>query len=195
MRHTLAGWVSDWQVMNSPDRVYLRQVILPLIARRGGTVLLIGCRRYTFQDPIFLEQHGTVCWTLDIDPAVARWGAKGHHVVGPIERGASFFCDAMFDTVVLSGVFGFGVDELPAQEAAIGACAAILKPGGLLVLGWNSDLVIDPALLTGVARHFDRSSDTEPVGRVTFHRNTHVFDFHTRRPWIPRGDPNNRPPT
>jgi hypothetical protein len=182
IRRTLAGWVSDWQVMNSPDRVYLRQVILPQIARRGGVALLIGCRRYTQQDPIFLQQHGTVCWTMDIDPAVARWGAKGRHVVAPIERAASHFCTAMFDTVVLSGVFGFGVNEICAQVAAIDACAAILKPGGLLVLGWNSDLVIDPTMLTGLARHFDRASDTKPVGRVTFHRGTHVFDFHTRRP-------------
>jgi hypothetical protein len=88
----------------------------------------------------------------------------------------------MFDTVVLSGVFGFGVNEIRAQEAAIDACAAILKPGGLLVLGWNRDLVIDPTLLTSLARQFDRASDTASVGRVTFNGSTHVFDFHTRRP-------------
>ena len=182
IRHILAGWVSDWRVMNSPDRVYLRQVILPQIARHGGIALLVGCRRYTLQDPIFLQQRGTVCWTLDIDPAAIRWGAAGHHVVAPIEQSASIFGAAMFDTVVLSGVFGFGVNEFDVQEAAIDACAAILKPGGLLVLGWNSDLVADPVVLTGLARNFDRAPDTEAVGRVTFHRGTHVFDFHTRRP-------------
>jgi hypothetical protein len=168
--------------MNSPDRVYLRQVILPQIARRGGIALLVGCRRYTQQDPLFLQQRGTVCWTLDIDPAVIRWGAEGRHVVAPIEQAAKLFCAAMFDTVVLSGVFGFGVNEIDAQEAAIDACAAILKPGGLLVLGWNSDLVADPVVLTGLARNFDRVPTTEAVCRVTFHRSTHVFDFHTRRP-------------
>ena len=91
MRHTLAGWVSDRRVMNSPDRVYLKRVILPQIAQRGGVALLVGCRRYTLQDPVFLRKRGTACWTLDIDPAVARWGAKDHHIVAPIEQAASFF--------------------------------------------------------------------------------------------------------
>jgi hypothetical protein len=83
--------------------------------------------------------------------------------------------------VVLNGVFGFGVHGIDAQESAIDACAARFKPGGLLVLGWNSDLVRDPVGLAGLARRFDRASDTEPMGRVTFHRSTHVFDFYTRR--------------
>jgi hypothetical protein len=69
-----------------------------------------------------------------------------------------------------------------AEEAAIDACAVIVKPGGLLVLGWNSNLVADPVVLTGLARNFDRAPDTEAMGRVTFHRGTRVFDFHTRRP-------------
>jgi SAM-dependent methyltransferase len=87
-----------------------------------------------------LEGHGVACWTLDIDPEVIRWGATGRHVIAPIEQAATHFHAAMFDTVLLSGVFGFGIDDVKAQEAAIAACAAVLKPGGLLVLGWNADL-------------------------------------------------------
>jgi hypothetical protein len=87
----------------------------------------------------------------------------------------------MFDTVVLSGVFGFGVDEVAGQEAAIAACAAVLKPGGLLVLGWNADLVADPSRLMEITRHFGASRDAELVNRVTFRGSTHTFDFYGRR--------------
>jgi SAM-dependent methyltransferase len=177
------GRLGEWLVPFAPDRIYLKRVILPQIARRG-IVLLVGCRRYTAHDPIYLERRGVVCWTLDIDPAVARWGAPRHHLIAPIEDAASHFAPATFDTVVLNGVLGYGVDDADAQEAAVLACAAVLKPGGLLVLGWNSDLVADPSRLTGITRNFDTSSDAELRGRVTFRRSTHVFDFHTRRAWV-----------
>ena len=165
----------------SPDRVYLRRVILPQIARRGGVVLLVGCRRYTVHDPILLEQHGVVCWTLDIDLEAARWGAAGRHVIAPIEQAMLHFPAAMFDTVVLSGVFGFGVDDKAAKEAAITASAAVLKPGGLLVLGWNADLVADPSALVAITRHFGASHDAELTDRVIFRGSTHIFDFYARR--------------
>jgi SAM-dependent methyltransferase len=181
VRHRLGDWLAERKVPWSPDRVFLQRVILPRIARRGGTALLVGCRRYTAHDPIMLEGHGVACWTLDIDPDVARWGAAGRHVIAPIEQATSHFHPAMFDTVVLSGVFGFGVDEVHAQEAAIAACAAVLKPDGLLVLGWNADLVGDPSMLTGITRHFGASCDAELVNRVTFRGSTHIFDFYARR--------------
>lgn len=181
VRHRLGGWLAEQKVPWSPDRVFLQRVILPRIARRGGSALLVGCRRYTAQDPIMLEGHGVACWTLDIDPEVMRWGATGRHVIAPIEQAASHFHPAIFDTVLLSGVFGFGVDEVHAQEAAITACATVLKPGGLLVLGWNADLVADPSMLMGITRHFGASRDAALVDRVTFRGSTHTFDFYARR--------------
>jgi SAM-dependent methyltransferase len=181
VRHRLGTWLGEWQARRSPARVYQNRVILPQIGVRGGTVLLVGCRRYTAQEPAFLARHGVVCWTLDIDPAVVRWGAAGRHVTGRIEQATSHFRAATFDTVLLSGVFGFGVDEAATQDAAIDACSIILKSGGLLVLGWNNDLVSDPASLSSVTREFSPSSDAELGGRVTFRQSTHIFDFYTRR--------------
>lgn len=99
IRHRLGVWLSEWLTRRSPDRVYLRRVLLPRIACRGGTVLLVGCRRYTARDPCFLQQQGVVCWTLDIDPAAAAWGSPGHHVIAPIEQAACRFDPATFDTV------------------------------------------------------------------------------------------------
>jgi SAM-dependent methyltransferase len=176
VRHNLGLLRGEWQARRSPARAYQNRVMLPRIARWGGTVLLVGCRSYTAWEPRYLERHNTVCWTLDIDPKTARWGSPKRHVIAPIEQATSHFIAGIFDAVVLSGVFGFGVDEVAAQQAAIAACAAVLKPGGLLVLGWNSDLVSDPLALTAIEQNFISSPDA----RVTFRRCTHVFDFHIR---------------
>ena len=81
---------------------------LPLIASRSGTVLLVGMREYNAFEPPFLEQRGVLCWTLDCDPAAAQWGAAGRHVTIPIEQAPTKFGAAIFDTIMLSGVFGFG---------------------------------------------------------------------------------------
>lgn len=174
------GQLGEWLVPFSPARIYQNRVIMARIARRGGTVLLVGCRRYTAHEPAYLKRHGVACWTLDADPGVARWGAADRHVIARVEQAAAHFGLATFDTVVLSGVFGFGLNDTVAQEAAIAACAAVLKPGGLLVLGWNADLVADPSTLTELARNFGSSSDAEFAGRVAVRHSTHIFDFHTR---------------
>jgi hypothetical protein len=168
----------SWHTSRSPDRIYLQQALLPWIAGRGGAVLLVGCRRYTARDPEFLQQNGIECWTLDIDFAATRWGAPGRHVIGAIEEARSLFAPETFDTVVLSGVFGFGLDQIAAQDTAIAACASILKPNGVLALGWNVDRVADPSRLPSVAQCFRRCEQAEFARRVTFKGSTHVFDIY-----------------
>jgi SAM-dependent methyltransferase len=186
IRHRLGEWLSkqwlgDWLAQRSPDRAYLSQALFPRLASLGGTILVVGCRRYTASDPKLLQKHGAICWTIDIDPEAAQWGASGRHIIGPIEQAASQFDAATFDIVVLSGVFGFGLDDAVTQEAAIEASATILKPGGLLVLGWNTDRAADPSSLAGIARYFKMSDDPELSSRVSFSGSTHVFDFYSRR--------------
>ena len=155
-------------------------MILHLLAHRGGTALLVGVREYNAFEPPFLEKRGVLCWTLDFDPAAAQWGAAGRHVTAPIEQAPAKFDAAMFDTIMLSGVFGFGLNDSATQEAALEACAYLLKPRGLFVLGWNTDLVADPSSLHGLKHYFEAFGETDIPGRVTFRRSTHVFDFYGR---------------
>ena len=195
IRRRLGELLWSWKTCRSPDRLYLRERLLPWIARRGGCVLLVGCRRYTARDPMYLQQQGIRCWTLDIDPATSRWGAPGRHAVGAIEQACSIFAPETFDTVVLSGVFGFGLDSIPEQDASIAACAAILKPEGILVLGWNTDRVSDPEMLPKLAECFRRHHDAELPDRIMFKHSTHVFDMYGRRLTSPVAidDPPNSP--
>jgi len=181
IRRRLGALLSRWWTERSPACAYQRQVILPRIADRGGTVLLVGCRSYTAQEPRFLEQRGVRCRTLDIDPVAAKWRARGRHVVAPFQQAPQQFEPAQFDAVLFSGMFGFGVDTIEAQNASLEACAAILKPDALLVLGWNTDRVAEPATLVNLRAFFRASNEAGFAGRKTFARSTHIFDFYCRR--------------
>ena len=100
---------------------------------------------------------------------------------GQLSKPIRYFAPETFDTVVLSGVFGFGLDSVPEQDASIAACAAILKPEGILVLGWNTDRVSDPEMLPKLAECFRRHHDAELPDRIMFKHSTHVFDMYGRR--------------
>jgi hypothetical protein len=58
----------------------------------------------------------------------------------------------------------------------LAASSSILPPDGLLVLGWNTDRIPDPAHHPEFRRFRSIRDDSFP-SRVTFPRSTHVYDF------------------
>src|SRR5205085_8012081 len=91
-----------------------------------------------------LERWGARSWTVDIDPAMRRWGRPGRHIVGDMLELDRLFPELRFDTVLCNGIFGFGVDTPAARRRACAAMASVTKPAGWLLLGWNSDRGPDP---------------------------------------------------
>lgn len=160
-----------------PDRRYFREQIVPWLAAAGArNVLEVGCRRYTRDHARLFAGHGMTLWTCDIDPAAARFGAKGRHRTVDVCRMRADTFPLVFDAVCLNGVIGFGVDQ-PAQiVAAVVAISAILQPGAHVVVGWNTDRSIDPLTLPGVARRLVSVEGGRVPSRVTFDGVTHVFD-------------------
>ncbi|WP_235559315.1 class I SAM-dependent methyltransferase [Brevundimonas sp. Leaf168] len=73
-----------------------------------------------------------------MDPTAARWGREGRHRTGDVCEADRLFSDLTFDAVVCNGVLGYGVDSPDQQQRALKALAAILRPGGRLLLGWNT---------------------------------------------------------
>jgi SAM-dependent methyltransferase len=120
----------------SYGRKVLEDVILPAVRDRPGTrrILFVGCSHRTrdygdrFPDVEF--------WTLDVDPETARYGSK-LHITDSMTRIGEHFEPASLDAIVCVGVLGWGLDARGEIEAAISGCARCLRPGGLLVLGWN----------------------------------------------------------
>lgn len=195
-RERLDNWIVDQKVRRAPDQRHMQSVLIPALARRGGRLLFVGCQRYTAAFPRALERGGVTCWTIDIDPESARWGSQARHVVAGIEQGRTAFPAASFETVVLSGVFGFGVDSLAGQAAVLDVCAALLVEGGLLVLGWDTDRVADPKALQELANSFRRpSAEIGLPHRTNFANCFHVFDLYERtiRPDVPEPQPPHDP--
>jgi SAM-dependent methyltransferase len=159
-------WVKDIlnarRVRRNPGRIALVNEILPAYAKLGGRILWIGCRRYTNSYGRLLSKDGGECWTTDIEPTHAKWGEKHRHFTCDVVEIDKLIPSEAFDTVLCNGVFGFGVDTREAQLAALQAMGSILKPGGRLLLGWNTERVEDPAGLEVVRRDL---VDDDPLGR------------------------------
>jgi len=169
------------RVKKNPGRIALVNEILPAYAACGGRILWIGCRRYTKGYGKLLERNGGECWTVDIEIGHAKWGEEGRHLTGDLLCIDQLVSVVSFDSVLCNGVFGFGVDTNSAQMAALRAMATILKPGGRLLLGWNTDRMEDPLNLDFVQEAFIGDALTEHGARWAIPEAGYVYDFLRRR--------------
>jgi hypothetical protein len=81
----------------------------------------------------------------------------------------------------LNGVLGHGVDGVENQNKAILALHEILKPGGVLLLGWNKGSMADPLALSGLQQSYSYGLDGLLPARMEFSGSTHVYDFFLSR--------------
>jgi SAM-dependent methyltransferase len=162
------------------SRRFLEHEVLPWLRDTCPRILFVGTAPYTFHYEKLFARDVDQYTTIDSDPAVAVWGAR-HHIVAPLQEIGRHRPAASFDAAVLNGVFGFGVDGQPAMREAAQALHGVLRPGGRLILGWNSDLHADPAML-GVLDELFAPDPGSPWGfRRTFPGEFHVNDFYVTR--------------
>jgi SAM-dependent methyltransferase len=169
------------RVRSNPARIVLVQEILPVYAACGGRILWIGCRRYTRNYGPLLKRNGGECWTVDIESSHAKWGETGRHFTLDLLSIDRLIAPASFDTVLCNGVLGFGVDTRPAQLAALMAMGSILKPGGRLLLGWNTDRVEDPLSFDFIQSAFVGDDLTGWGTRRAVPEAGYVYDFLRRK--------------
>lgn len=124
----------------SEDRRFLENEVFRFLnARHSDTsksskLLFIGLDKHNWHYPrlLDLEFH-----TIDLDPRNARYARKGLHTVGTATQLGEYYKPASFDVVIANGMVGFGINSLDAFDAMIHGVARVLKPGGLLVLGYS----------------------------------------------------------
>ena len=164
------------RILQLPDRRLLAEAYLPALAADGGRILWVGCRAYTADDYAVLEAGGGEVWTTDIDPDAERWGVADRHRTGDVCVIDQVFGDMTFDAISCNGVLGYGVDSPEQQRQALAAMAAILRPGGRLLLGWNTDKIEDPIAAGLTAPDFTPTPYARQPSRVRFDTVTHVYD-------------------
>lgn len=118
------------------DRIVLEKIIFPELIRdtRMQSILFVGCAWYTLHYPRIFRNKDF--YTLEIDPAAAAFGSASH-IVGSCESIASHFSKGQLDCIVFNGVFGFGLNEPEGLDRTLRGMHHALRPGGLLVFGWN----------------------------------------------------------
>jgi hypothetical protein len=150
-------------------------VILPSLASKAPVkVLFIGCRIYT--KPYESYFPDSEYWTLEIDPKQARWGAKLHKI-GDVRLVDSIFGHGIFDQVIFNGVLGFGVNTDGEQNQTFEALRRIMRPDGILVLGWNQGHCTDPLKLMSDRRMFQHATILDMPARKHFPGSSHIYDI------------------
>lgn len=131
--HTMMGW--DIPIENY-ERSLLEQKIMPYFANQINMkkVLFVGCGSYTkHYQKIFTQQE---YWTIDINPLKKVYGAK-HHIVDSMSNLGNYFQPEELDLIICNGVFGWGLNEREAVEAAFVASYNCLRDRGILLIGWD----------------------------------------------------------
>jgi SAM-dependent methyltransferase len=159
----------------------MKDHVLPALALSNvQRLLFVGCREYTAHYGKKLTSVGIEYWTTDIDPVAATWGEKGRHIICDIAEIDNVCPAESFDAVLLNGVIGHGVDEESVINRTVKAISRILRPNGILLIGWNSQKKHrDPMELETVARYFRHGcvlSLPLPL-RKTFPDTDHVYDW------------------
>jgi SAM-dependent methyltransferase len=165
-----------------PSRIFLEHAILPWMAQHYARVLFVGTAPYAHQIERLFRRRRDHYTTIERESGAALWGAR-NHITAPIEEIGQHRAKGYFDCIVFNGIFGFGIDDLEAQRAAIKVLHDALAPGGLLVVGWNTNLLPDLEDLGLFEPYFVAAGGLPWAHRTSFPLpETHVYDFYTRRP-------------
>ena len=143
-------------------------------------MLFVGTQSYNL--PFYRHCSDFVVFSIDLDPANARYGAPAGHYVGPIQNLGSLTSGMTFDFIVFNGVLGFGIDSATDALSAVAAMAAA-APEALLLIGWNpgrtdgQEIAAMRSRLRPVALGaLPHATEFPPVGRAQ--RDPHRYEFY-----------------
>lgn len=139
--------------LNAPSRAFLENEVFGYVNRLtqadgGMKLLFLGLDKHNWHYPRLLSAD---FHSLDIKRANAAYGRPGRHQTGSALQMDERYGEGAFDAVVANGLLGFGVNTEADFRRLMVQCHWVLKPGGLLVLGYNNrpDRVPYPVTLQG----------------------------------------------
>ncbi|KOP25069.1 hypothetical protein AMR41_16755 [Hapalosiphon sp. MRB220] len=122
--------------LNTPDRYVLEEMIIPyfIAHKEFHRILFVGCDWFT--KPYNGYFKNKEYWTIEIDESRKKYGSK-RHIVDSFLNLNNYFTNDYFDVIVYNGVFGWGINSREDTETSFQQCFQCLRPGGILVFGWN----------------------------------------------------------
>ena len=114
-------------------------------AAKKKKVLFVGTSSYTYQYETLFSDDPDRYFTIDKLASLRLWGSK-HHIVAPLQDVHLHCPPAFFDAIVCNGVLFYkipetgdhGIGGTPREmDELSSALAKVLKPGGLMVFGWD----------------------------------------------------------
>ena len=165
------------------DRKLLEQVIFPEILRTPDyrRILFVGCAWYTLHYPMIFRDREFI--TMEISPDEATYGGATH-IIDSCENIGLHFTPNSLDVIVFNGVYGCGLNELPAIEHTLQAIHLSLRPKGLFVFGWNDLPVMAPYRIEQLTGLNAFEPYTFPPLNTTIHqsnsKNRHRFHFYRK---------------
>lgn len=133
-------------IMLRSSRQYLKQVILPLLAFHQP-VLDVGIRSYNKHHKTYFDDYVSV----DIQDRGVSFVAD---VTDPKFRGQALSKFPSYGSVLFNGMIGYGINTKDDLEKSLTNFREILRPHGLLVIGWNENLMSRSTLMNLAERHF-----------------------------------------
>lgn len=183
--------VQSYRISKSPDRIIMRDNIIPSIihqkkiiletTQHNLNVLWIGTRKYTIKYISDMEKNNINVYTTDIDKNAIKYGNKNHKVCDAkyLDR---YYGACVFDIVMMNGILGWGINTHEDQVESIINTGKILKSGGWLQLGWNINKILDP-IHSGI---FDNTPFEHKIfpgldTRIITCGHSHVYDFFQKK--------------
>jgi len=165
------------------DRAFLEQRIFGYLKSEESIrkILFAGVEIYTLHYPELL--HGKQFHTIDVDAKKALFGAKDLHTIGSVTDLGKHYHYGQFDCIILNGLIGYGLDTQEDVDRTLRESFSVLRPGGLLIIGWNNTrthLAFELESLPGYLQFlkFTPWPDMPAANRIEVNPdNRHTFDF------------------
>jgi SAM-dependent methyltransferase len=165
---------------NKPDRRYFEDVLLPSFAQlKPEHVLSVGTQPYCAHYGRYFNSKTSEYWTMDIEPELAHYGSPGRHITASVTDVDQHFKPGYFDVVLLNGIFGWGVNLEADQVKTLINIRKIIRPGGVLLIGWNDDITKEDVIGMSSAHGFKHGNPMGLPNRKQFPGGTHVYDLFT----------------
>ena len=118
------------------DRIIFEDEIQPYFIKEDQyqNILFVGCEYYTKHYNRWYK--GKNYYTYDYNPRKRRFGCR-KHIIDFIENVETHFEKESLDLILCNGVYGWGLNERDHANQAFNGCYQSLRPGGVLMVGWN----------------------------------------------------------